>query len=223
VWKLYSQGSSSPQWNAVPLDAVWFGTNAPPSHSIEAAVQLARFDRLLVVDATQTLFTRAESGVFLTPKPVTQAFPAWTGPVLALSHQQSAPDATEPAETVVLIGPAGKACLYKLIPADTSFQYVNCVALKDSDGGVHPNRASIPIDWSLDVWDDGQYKTAAYLQDYMKYGDFVHLFDATPAFTAKWTLASCPLFKGTQNPPPLAELKAGFYDTKLRVAYLVGP
>jgi hypothetical protein len=136
---------------------------------------------------------------------------------------QQAPNATPPSEIVALIGPAGRACLYDFLPTDSAFQYKTCLDLGDGDGGFDPPRDSVPVEWNVDIWDDNQFGTAAYWQEYVKYGDYVYLQDATPGFTNKWLIAESPLWSGTSNPPPTSGIKAGYFDVSAQIIYLIGP
>jgi hypothetical protein len=143
--------------------------------------------------------------------------------VLAAEHQQQPPETAPAHEVVVLIGPGGKACTFDFNEFDDTFTSNVCFDLLDGDGGSDPPRQTVPIEWSVDIWDDAQYGTAAYVQDYVKYGDEVYLFDATPAFMGKWGVKDSPLWAGTTNPPPVSGLKAGYYDPTSGTIYLIGP
>lgn len=74
-WQRYSLDTATGTWSQVPLDEIWVGDNAPPSTGITATTSLTHFDRLFVISDEGMVYEQAD-GVWLTPEPTSQRFPA---------------------------------------------------------------------------------------------------------------------------------------------------
>jgi hypothetical protein len=225
-WKLYSnaEGSANPNaWNVVALDVAWSGPNAPPPRGIMAAAQLDDFPRLLVWADDGKFYVRDEGG-WRAPVATATAFPALAGRDFRGCYHHPTNPGTAPAsrvETLTFVDNP-TAILYRYTALD-AVQFISTVTMIDEPAPYGAPKGSKKARWVISHWNPAKYMTAAYLAEYSGYdGDpYVYFFDATPATTNKWLFANAPLFAGKTNPPPQADIMAGFRDDALAINYLI--
>lgn len=215
-WRRYTLETASGSWTEVPLDELWAGSNAPPSSGIAATVSLTHFDRLLVISEDGTFYERAD-GVWQTPVPVGERFPA--AAALEVDAMTHVPNQQGDSEDLYLIDTPVTA-VYAVFD-NGGVELDRVVELEDAEDG--PPQASVDNGWVFAVADlGGMGRDPEWLEWYMAFANAEFWRFSAFQFTLL-DFDGGAFFSGAPGEPDPLSAQAAYFDDDTARAHFIGP
>ncbi len=216
-WNRYSFDVGTSMWSAEPLVELWSGSNAPPPTGVKAAVSFTHFDRLWVLAEDDTFYERSD-GVWQQPRPLSTRFPMTTGlDVTGIVHTPC--QRSEDCEEVFFV--ANPVAVVYVQHENGGLDLAGVSDLMDEKDG--PPQASGVVQWYFALADVRSIGQGVWLQWYFTYGDGnLWHFDNSLDFDSQ-PIGASPFFSGAPGEPPIASIRAAYYDDAFDRVHFIAP